>query len=348
MAIVKTTSGPLFSSEFELEETVWQHLKRLLKLSPLKRQYAVNGQFCDILATDDLNCLVVIELKNTEDRYIVQQLTRYYDALCEDTALKSLVDTRKPIRLIAIAPRFHRDTLIDCKYNQLSIELMTFDLVPQDDSYRLRLTNLDTKQSTSIKLSSSEPATTPAARVLPDPPRKLLNWLAHSSKAEYDGILNARKQLLGADPRMREIVDGSRILYGRGKTMTCAEIRTVKSGDARVPRLFLWLPHLGDKPHVLRMMVWASKDWQKVEAIVYSPSSTKTKIVWNFPECVHRMQRIGYKNSFKLYKPVMSSGGDVCVVFGLINLSLETWRKRYRPSLPPRGFGLSHPQPAQP
>lgn len=36
---------------------------------------------CDILTTDLNKQLVVIELKNTEDRYIVQQLTHYYDSL---------------------------------------------------------------------------------------------------------------------------------------------------------------------------------------------------------------------------------------------------------------------------
>lgn len=66
-----------FESEAALEDFVWANLKKLLKLTPLKRQYRVNGQICDIVAVDKNKRLVVLELKNGEDRYIVQQLTRY-------------------------------------------------------------------------------------------------------------------------------------------------------------------------------------------------------------------------------------------------------------------------------
>ncbi|MBC6435444.1 hypothetical protein FM036_38660 [Nostoc sp. HG1] len=55
--------------------------------------------------------LVVLELKNAEDRYIVQQLTRYYDALKEVKPLEDEIDYQQPISLIAIKPNFHRDNL---------------------------------------------------------------------------------------------------------------------------------------------------------------------------------------------------------------------------------------------
>ncbi len=87
----KTGQGWEFEGEQALEDFTWANLKQLLKLTPLKRQYVVKGQICDILAVDENKRLVVLELKNSEDRYIVQQLTRYYDALLNDmvdTALK--------------------------------------------------------------------------------------------------------------------------------------------------------------------------------------------------------------------------------------------------------------------
>lgn len=44
-----------FHNESELEDLVWTHLKSLLGLLPLKRQFLIRGQFCDILA----RCLYV-------------------------------------------------------------------------------------------------------------------------------------------------------------------------------------------------------------------------------------------------------------------------------------------------
>ncbi|HEY9880520.1 MAG TPA: endonuclease NucS domain-containing protein, partial [Leptolyngbyaceae cyanobacterium] len=124
MAIIQVGEKWQFGSEFELEEVVWQSLPKLLNLKPFKRQFCVRGQFCDILALDNQQRLVVIELKNTEDRYVAQQLTRYYDALKEAAPFDQEIDIRH-IRLIAIAPSFHQDTLIDCKYNLLRIELIS-------------------------------------------------------------------------------------------------------------------------------------------------------------------------------------------------------------------------------
>jgi RecB family endonuclease NucS len=110
MAILQTGNSWQFGNEFELEEVLWQNLPALLNLQPFKRQYSVRGQFCDILALDDRRRLVVLELKNVEDRYVVQQLTRYYHALKEEAPFSDEVDVSQPIRLMAIAPGFHQDT----------------------------------------------------------------------------------------------------------------------------------------------------------------------------------------------------------------------------------------------
>jgi RecB family endonuclease NucS len=60
---------------------------------------------------DENKRLVVLELKNGEDRYVVQQLTRYYDALLEHKPFADRVDYDRPVRLIAITPKFHRDII---------------------------------------------------------------------------------------------------------------------------------------------------------------------------------------------------------------------------------------------
>lgn len=51
-----------FNSEASLEDFVWQNLQELLGLTPITRQYYIEGQVCDILATDLNKQLVVIEL----------------------------------------------------------------------------------------------------------------------------------------------------------------------------------------------------------------------------------------------------------------------------------------------
>ncbi len=70
-----------FKSEFDLEELVWKHLEPLLQLHPLARQYATEGQVCDVLAIDVDRQLVVIELKNVEDRYVRRKRT--FVAMCK-------------------------------------------------------------------------------------------------------------------------------------------------------------------------------------------------------------------------------------------------------------------------
>ncbi|MBD2341801.1 DUF91 domain-containing protein [Calothrix sp. FACHB-156] len=122
-ALRKTGTGWEFASEAALEDFVWNHLSQLLDLVPLKRQYAVRGEICDILALKQTKQLVILELKNTEDRYIVQQLTRYYDNLLDEKPFAEKIDYNQPVRLLAIAPSFHRHNLIDCKYNLLKIDL---------------------------------------------------------------------------------------------------------------------------------------------------------------------------------------------------------------------------------
>ncbi|WP_375492887.1 endonuclease NucS domain-containing protein [uncultured Nostoc sp.] len=73
--LIKTGNGWKFATEADLEDFVWANLKELFGFIPLKRQYYINGQICDILALRENKQLVVLELKNAEDRYI-QQLTR--------------------------------------------------------------------------------------------------------------------------------------------------------------------------------------------------------------------------------------------------------------------------------
>lgn len=141
-----------FESELALEDFVWANLSCLLGLSALKRQYAVNGEVCDILALDQNGGLVVLELKNVLDRYIVQQLTRYYDNLLDKTPLKQQVNYKLPVRLIAISPSFHNHNWIDKKYHKLNFEFSSFTIHQENNCIHFLLKNLITQSVSQAKI----------------------------------------------------------------------------------------------------------------------------------------------------------------------------------------------------
>lgn len=115
-----------------LENFAWANLESLFGLTALKQQYYSNGEICDILALDREGRLVVIELKNCEDRYIVQYLTRYYHSLLNEKPFQSQVNYEHPARLVAIAPSFHRHNLGDRIYNKLEFQFLLFDILHLD------------------------------------------------------------------------------------------------------------------------------------------------------------------------------------------------------------------------
>ncbi|RUS94967.1 hypothetical protein DSM106972_092180 [Dulcicalothrix desertica PCC 7102] len=104
-------------------EFVWENLEQLFNLKPVARQHPAKGEFCDILAVYNKQ-LSILELKNTEDRYVVQQLTRYYDNLFDLKPFAEQIDYSLPVKLIALAPTFHRHNYIDRKYSRLDIDFV--------------------------------------------------------------------------------------------------------------------------------------------------------------------------------------------------------------------------------
>ena len=218
-----TGTGWEFATEADLEDFVWANLNQLFGLTPLKRQYFVNGQYCDILALGKNQQLVVLELKNVEDRYIVQQLTRYYHALQEEKPFLDEVDYQQPIELIAITPNFHRDNFTDRIYNHLSIRFLEFAVLIDGISYLLELKDFDNEKVIKIEIPYHEKNSN---EDIPPPPRALINRLSKcekSNKKEIESVLRIRKKILSFDKRMQENVNGSVIEYGKGKNNKCHE-----------------------------------------------------------------------------------------------------------------------------
>ena len=115
-----------FEDENALETFVEANLDKLFEIQAIARQYRVNGEICDLLAVDKNRALTIIELKNTEDRYVVPQITRYYHSIYEEKPFSDRIDYSQSIRLIIISPILHRHNIVDIKYNQLDVEFIKF------------------------------------------------------------------------------------------------------------------------------------------------------------------------------------------------------------------------------
>ena len=158
-------------NEAVLEDLLWRNLSHFFDLVPLKRQFSVDGQICDILALGKDGQLAILELKNIQDRYLINQLTRYYAALMEQKTFQEQIDYSKPVRLIAIAPSFHKDNFSDQKYSLLDIEF-AISQVDACLTFELKQNN---RQSVKLAITCS-PETNDVD--IASPPRALFNLLS--------------------------------------------------------------------------------------------------------------------------------------------------------------------------
>lgn len=236
----QTGSGWQFEGEEALEDFVWANLLQLFGLTPLKRQYIIDEQRCDILALAENNQLVAIELKNVEDRYVVQQLTRYYHALQEQKPFREQVDYEQPIRLIAVTPSFHRDNFTDRKYSHLNIEFLQFGILVDGERFYLQLKDVDNNKNLQLDLPYKKVNYTCLKEDIPYPPKLLLDWLGGYPIEEQEKILQIREKILLFDKRIQKTSDSKSIKYGRGKTNPCAELCFQRKSKHLI--LFLWLP----------------------------------------------------------------------------------------------------------
>jgi len=253
----KTALGWQFNNEEILEDFLFLHLSQTLGLKGLARQYIVKNQRCDILATDSTNRLVVLELKNTEDRGIVQQLTRYYHALLEEKPFANQIDYNLPVHLIAIAPSFHRDNSIDRLYHQLEFQFLQFAIEQKESNFYLNLKDIDQGKIFKIEIPHEEEQ----PNDLPPVPNTLFKLMKNCSEAEQEKILQIRQKILLFDRKMQEIAIAGSILYGNGHNKTskyCAEFSSDKDGNIL---LFLWIPlKCGHSSQIRRAIIWT--DWQ--------------------------------------------------------------------------------------
>jgi RecB family endonuclease NucS len=329
-----------FPSEAVLEDFAWANLPQLLGLTPLKRQYSINNQFCDILALGKNKQLVVLELKNTEDRYIVQQLTRYYHALLEEKPLFEEINYEQAIRLIAIAPSFHRNNYTDRKYNHLSIEFLQFQLLTDNDKCYVQIKDLDNEKVSQVEILYQEK---PSEALIPDAPRKLLNFLAKCNEIDRNAILKIRHKILSFDNHMKEVVEANSIEYGKGKSYPCAEIYLDKSKDGSNcrPYLFLRLPDPDPlhKPGILRMRVQNDEYWKTFSLVIYCPraltlSRGTGQAINYYPLFLEQIERLfnreqsneNYLICYKNYETLITTKSNSIDL--LIDIAFKAWLNR--------------------
>ncbi|BAY13399.1 recombinase RecB [Calothrix sp. NIES-2098] len=279
----KTEQGWMFKEEHLLENFIWDSLESTLDLIPLKRQFSIKGEYCDILAKTKNNQLVVLELKNCEDRYLIHQLTRYYHSLQLEQPLEDSIDYSQPIRLMAIAPDFHKHNYIDRRYSLLKIEFIRFAIFNQLDKFYLHL-YLEGRQEITIQrpIPFIEVKDNQEVLILENqvdkPPRMLLNFLDTLSPLTKIEVLRLRETILGYDKSIREIKDGRSIFYGRGKTKPLCQLKLIsRTQPAQINYLqcYLWLPipkrllRFNKTTGIGRMYLNCDPDFQTIKSITY-------------------------------------------------------------------------------
>ncbi len=289
--ISKTLDGWKFLSEAALQRLVCEHLKELFDADLLRQQYNCSGEIPDILAVDRCKRLLIIELKNVEDRNIIQQLTRYRATLLEAKPFPQELDYSLPIRAIGIAPSYHRHNLIDRDSSRLSFELFEFSIIDRDPSFDLRLEDIDRVSAPKICTIPFEPIEKLAIENLPEPPELLIKWLSACTPAERAGFMLVRNKILACHQRMNEeVVDKKIIQYGSGKTNLCAQIYF--HSKLQKPILFLWLPLPSagnrniqkEQPVIGRMRIWT--DGQQISYIGRVPEGFGNMKTWEEWEAI--------------------------------------------------------------
>jgi RecB family endonuclease NucS len=266
--LIRTGDRWNFESELVVETFIWENLEKLLPFTPLKRQYQCRGEICDIIAIGQSQELVILEINNTEDRYVVQQLTRYYDNLMQERPWSEQIDYLKPVRLVAIASNFHRHNFVDQKYCRLDVEFFTVEAKHLDTRFSCEVKDAQTQALFITDLPYTK-VNFLASEDLPSPPQILLDALGFLPVEAQQRILEIRQQILSFDPRMQEIITSESIGYGRSQKNLCAELWFDRKNSQLV--LFLWIPlwRRQRKPAIGRHRIWT--DWQTISAFIHMP-----------------------------------------------------------------------------
>jgi hypothetical protein len=338
-----------FQNEAALEDFVWKHLELLLDITPLARQFWVNNQVCDILAVAPNQQLTIVELKNGEDRYIIQQLTRYYRHICDAQPFGEQVDYRLPVRLVAIAPQFHAHSLIDQEYSRLTFELMTFSIQAHQDEFWFELRELAGNQIQKLSIASpfqryliamseATPEVSPLT-VSPRPPKSLQTLLAALSPEQQQYVLDVRDRLLNQDERLYEVGRSTSTVYGLRKgtnevytSKLCAEFLPLDPG-VYFPRLLLLLPHpkreFGAPGRCYKQERVKGLAWAEIRHQELWNAASPLQLYFYFGKTRSRYSKLYDLSAYReLYQTLTQQTRSLQSLDDLIDLALDEWQQR--------------------
>ena len=288
--LTRATSGWMFDSENSLENLVWNNLGLLFAVKPIARQFPCRGEICDLVAMGSERELIILELKNSEDRYLAQQLTRYYDNLMAVKPWNEEIDYEKSVKLIGIAPSFHRHNLVDQKYLNLELEFLRFSVEQVNDgTFWLSLQSLSHQKMGRVQIPYVEIHLKSVD--LPTPPQWFVEILGTMPPLMRKRILSIREQILRFDPRIQEMAGQNSLLYGKpSKGRHCAELIFERKTKQLV--LFLWLPFQERESGLIagRHRIWTN--WHKVTHLASVGAGLGNKRTWEEQEAHHRQRAV--------------------------------------------------------
>ncbi|MGK7949437.1 MAG: endonuclease NucS domain-containing protein [Xenococcaceae cyanobacterium] len=232
-----------FETERHLEWFFWDTVLIKIGLTPLKRQYTCRNGICDILAKGTENQLVIIELKNTQDSHVIEQVTAYFDALKEEQPFAEEIDYTKPIDLYAVCPSYNNRTELILKYHKLDLTLLCYTLKRNSQSFDFILYQWFTKiEIVVIKIPLA--TTIPSLFNLPDPPKSFVDLLGKSSEDEKKWITQVRDRIYQFSQefnyKIYEKPYGKWTRFERNKKNPIAEVGWDNKRDSLA--IYLWLP----------------------------------------------------------------------------------------------------------
>jgi hypothetical protein len=244
--IAYTANNLRFQSEEDLEIYIENHFDELFPdLELLQRQFRLHTQRYDLLCRHKQTYqAVLLELKNEDDRSIIWQLVRYRHLILSKRPFPEQIDYSRPIELIAIAPSFHEDSLIDkaaCKFEE-NIKLLTFSFTVEGKVLHLAGRGHSIPYSiaglSDESISESVPKWSQMRETVPN----LATLTYNISDKNRDDFWNLRKLFL-AQPKVKEIVNslGTRVFYTTSNRQGSKNLAEICISGKQIA-FFLYLP----------------------------------------------------------------------------------------------------------
>jgi RecB family endonuclease NucS len=144
-----------FETERQLEKFFCDVVIFKLGLKFLANQYICKNGVCDILAKGNNNQLIIIELKNTKDSHIFEQITAYFDALENERPFSEQIDYNQTIELITVCPTYS-DRARYIMSHISNLKAIYYELKPQQQNLKFTLFDyLSKSELVSIQISTS-------------------------------------------------------------------------------------------------------------------------------------------------------------------------------------------------